>query len=264
ESRARVTLPMVVLIDRASASASEIVAGAMQDWDRALIAGETSFGKGLVQSQYKMDDGSALLMTTAHYYTPSGRLIQRSYGDKPFEAYYDEIMDDSARASWEKDPSRPAAKTLVLGRRVLGGGGISPDVFLNMKLDTLSQTVRRLYYAPPRPFFTFAEAYVLKHPELKQTDFQAFFLNPRIDSNALQQFHAFLKEQGVPVTNAEYVRNAEGIRYLLKQAVATKVWGEEAGFKVQMQRDRPLLEALDKLPAAQALLSKAYHYSMKQ
>ena len=80
--------PLIVILNRASASASEIVAGAMQDWDRGLILGETSFGKGLVQRQYPFKDGSALFMTTARYYTPSGRLIQRSYDDKSLEEYY--------------------------------------------------------------------------------------------------------------------------------------------------------------------------------
>ncbi len=252
------SLPIVVLIDRASASASEIVAGSLQDWDRALIAGETSFGKGLVQSQYRMNDGSALLMTTAHYYTPSGRLIQRPYTDKSFENYFNEIMEDSVRAKWEKDPSRPAYKTMVLGRKVLGGGGITPDVFLATSVDTLTQTVRKMYFAAQRPFFTFAEAYVRKHAELEGRDFNTFIRDPKLNSGILPQFLAFLKDQGITVSSGDYVRSADDIQFLLKQNIATKVWGEEAGFKVQMLRDHELLEAVGKLPEAKALLAKAY------
>lgn len=258
ERQTRLSLPIIVMIDRASASASEIVAGALQDWDRAWIVGETSFGKGLVQSQYRLGDGSALLMTTAHYYTPSGRLIQRPYNEKSPEDYYSENLEDSVRTKMEKDPSRPAYKTLVLGRTVLGGGGITPDDFLSASPDTFNQATRRIYYAPQRPFFLFTENYTAGHPELYQKDYNAFVQDAKLNSDILPQFLAFLKKTGIAVTNAEYVKGADDFLVLLKESIATKVWGDEAGFKVRMMRDRQLMEVIGKLPAAQALLARSY------
>ena len=117
------TLPIIILINRHSASASEIVSGSLQDWDRALILGETSFGKGLVQNQYTFKDGSALLITTARYYTPSGRLIQRPFDNKSREEYYRQVLDDSLRTLWEQEPTRPEYQTMILQRDILGGGG---------------------------------------------------------------------------------------------------------------------------------------------
>jgi carboxyl-terminal processing protease len=123
ENGATENVPLIVMINRFSASASEIVAGAIQDHDRGLIVGETSFGKGLVQNIIPLSNGGAILLTTAHYYTPSGRLIQRDYSKGSlFEYYYRRSADGDAR----KAPAE--VKKTDLGRAVYGGGGIEPDV----------------------------------------------------------------------------------------------------------------------------------------
>lgn len=250
--------PIIVLINRVSASASEIVAGALQDWDRALIVGETSFGKALVQTPYRFNDGSALLMTTGRYYTPNGRLIQRPYGDRTLQDYYTQISNDSLRRVLENDPSRPIFRTQILRRKVMGGGGITPDMFFKTESDTVSTVMRRILTYPNRLLFTFSEQYAQTHPELKQ-DFNHFLRNFQANGNVLQSFMNHIKSQGFKITNQEFITNRKDIQFYLKQYIADQIWGDEARFKVHLLRDRHLLEALNHLSAAEDLLSQAYH-----
>jgi carboxyl-terminal processing protease len=141
-NRSADTIPLVILVNENTASASEIVAGAMQDHDRALIVGQTSFGKGLVQSIIPLDQGAGLTLTSAKYYTPSGRLIQRDYADSSFYDYY--TRGGSKRLDEKPDDAKPVGpeKKTDLGRSVYGGGGIAPDE--SVKARTITSAQRRL------------------------------------------------------------------------------------------------------------------------
>jgi carboxyl-terminal processing protease len=251
-------IPMIVLIDRTSASASEIVAGAMQDWDRALIVGETSFGKGLVQNPYRFDDGSALLMTTARYHTPSGRVIQRPYRGKPEAEYYEEIFDKNWRQNEREKTDRPAFKTMILGRTVWGDGGITPDVFFNSDPDTLTRTLRDIVFSSKRPLFTFIEKYAAGRRGLKDMGQNEFFRNFRFGANVLTEFRSYLQGSRIAVTPIGFEKSKEDILFLLKRTLAEKLWGEEAGLKVQIFRDRQIREALGHFSEAESLLTAAY------
>jgi carboxyl-terminal processing protease len=255
-STSHAMLPLIVLIDRTSASASEILAGALQDWDRALIVGETSFGKGLVQGQFPMRDGSALLMTTARYYTPSGRMIQRPYEAKSHQEYYSEVFNEDRRNELRADQSREHKYTLILNRQVLSGGGITPDVQFSVQNDSLTEVMRRLIYAPERYFFSYVDQYMKDNLDAR-IDFSEFLRSYMPNGGNLHKFYEYLKNNKFEINNREFVENKKDIQFFLKLTMASSIWGEEARYKVQMTRDRQLLEALTRLPESEALLKRS-------
>lgn len=249
------TLPLIILINRHSASASEIVSGSLQDWDRAFILGETSFGKGLVQNQYTFNDGSALMITTAKYYTPTGRLIQRPFDGKSHEEYYKEILNDSLRRIWEKEPSRPGYQTMILKRNILGGGGITPDVFLKTPEDTISDVVRNLYYSQDRIFFTFAEEFIASHSH-EINDILEHYINDFNTQVMFKNFLDYLNTREINYSINEVKDNKKDISFLLKRAIANQKWGNEAGYKLTLLRDQQLKEAIVHFSEAEDLIMK--------
>ena len=233
--------PIVVLVNRGTASAAEIVAGAIQDHDRGLIAGETTFGKGLVQTVYPLSENTGLALTTAKYYTPSGRLIQRDYnGVSLYDYYYndrDGTNPDSAVANHE-------VKMTDSGRTVYGGGGITPDVKIpNPKTNKFQDTLLEKY-----AFFNFAKHYVINHKVDKQFE---------VDDAVMQEFRKFLDEQKVPFTEADLAENNDWIRSNIKAELFINEFGQQEGMRVHAETDPEVQKALDLLPQAKQLADNA-------
>jgi carboxyl-terminal processing protease len=245
-------MPLIVLIDHASASASEIVAGAVQDWDRGLIVGKASFGKGLVQTQYPFPDGSVLLITTARYYTPSGRLIQRDYTNKTWEDYYHEAYVDSVRNKMLK--KLPKFKTFA-GRTVYGGGGIFPDIWLENKEKAPSKFVIDLAYHPKRYVYSYSEKFLRNHPEIKRMDPKTFAEQYEIPDAAIEEFGHELIRDGFSAKLEDFRKNARDLKFLIKREIAYRLWGDDGQFYVNLQRDTVLKEAKQYFPDASKLLA---------
>ena len=227
--------PVVVLVNRNTASAAEIVSGALQDHDRALIVGETTFGKGLVQTVFNVRENTGLALTTFHYYTPSGRLIQRPYDNMSLYDYY-YVRD----ASNPKDNANREVKLTDEGRTVYGGGGITPDEHIDQVKSNHTQDTLLQHYA----FFNFSKHYLATHKVEK--DFQ-------VDDAVMQEFKAFLKSKSVDVSDADLQTNADWVKESIKSELFTSQFGQVEGMKVRAQWDPQIQKALGFLPQAQAL-----------
>jgi len=250
-------LPLVVLINSNSASASEIVSGAVQDWDRGIIVGETSFGKGLVQSQLRLQNGGALLLTTAEYYTPSGRLIQRPYKNKTREEYRREVYNDSLRQVAKLKEERPMFNTNG-GRTVYGGGGITPDLYLPFKGDSLSTFVGRMIMSGEIPLQTFADEFAAINKN-KWKDVETFIKEFKLTDNELNEIKATLKRINYTVEEEQLYRYREQLEFRLKVEIAFQLWDEMGRQKVFNSEDTQLDKSLELFDKAEELMNK-YNY----
>jgi carboxyl-terminal processing protease len=231
--------PIVVLVNRLTASAAEIVSGAIQDHDRGLIAGEVTFGKGLVQTVYPLSENTGLALTTAHYYTPSGRLIQRDYSNISLYDYYYNRSDAESTNTANRE-----VKLTDSGRTVYGGGGITPDVNIapvktNHFQDTLLQ-----HYA----FFNFAKRFVVDHHPTKSFE---------VDDATMQSFRKSLDEASIPYTQAELLDNNDWIKSNIKSEIFVDAFGQDEGMKVRAESDPEVVKGLELLPQAKALADNA-------
>jgi carboxyl-terminal processing protease len=237
--------PIVVLVNHGTASAAEIVSGALQDHDRALIAGESTFGKGLVQTVYRLSENTGLALTTAKYYTPSGRLIQRDYsGVSLYDYYFNRNADDNSINGVKQDDANREVKLTDSGRTVYGGGGITPDVKIAApKANKLQEELLRKY-----AFFNFAKHYSISHKIDKS--FQ-------VDDGVLREFRSFLDENKIAYTDKELAENNDWVRSSIKSELFVGAFGQQQGMQVQAESDAMVLKALELIPKAKELADSA-------
>jgi carboxyl-terminal processing protease len=246
-------VPMIVMVNRNSASASEIVAGAMQDHDRALVVGETTFGKALVQSVYRVEPGAALALTTGRYYTPAGRLIQR-----PWDGSFDEYMTYSLQEQSEartRDPKE--LKYTDGGRKVYGGGGIEPDHFVVGPVEGFDpQRFTRLLYGRGA-FISFAERFTKKgdtRPGAASAAVHTVAAGWQVTDAIVDEFRSFLTEQGVRVDEAAFEADRAFTRAMIQFEVDNDLFGVEVARRNLSTVDPQVQTALGFLDEAQRLL----------
>lgn len=226
--------PIVVLVNRGTASAAEILTGALQDHDRAWVFGESTFGKGLVQAPFPLSGNSALLLTIAKYYTPSGRLIQRDYEHTGLFEYLNREDGKINLKDMKKTDS---------GRIVYGGDGITPDE----KYETPKLTPLEAQLADNLVFFFYAPHYFATHAEPTNKEWAP-------DDAVLADFRAFAVKRGVVFTDADFEHDQSWIRDRLREELFITAFSKEDSDRLMFQNDPEVLKAVGSLPASKAML----------
>lgn len=241
-------LSLVVMIDHGSASASEIVAGAIQDLDLGLIVGQTSFGKGLVQEQFPLSNNGLLLLTVARYFTPLGRLIQRPY-TKDVAAYIEEGLDTLDENAVDSLHTDAQIFHTAQGRSVYGGGGITPDVFL--KTTPLSSFAEDVL--TEGAVFDFGSGWVGRHHDWPAR-FEDFLGHYQVSGQALAEFLTFLREKKkIQVEDSTYAAHRPFLAGELKAEFARGLWGDEERYRILLESDEEVAQALGLFDQADAL-----------
>ncbi len=240
---------LILLTDEGTASASEILAGALQDWDRAIIIGRRTFGKGLVQQQYQLSDGSALRLTVARYYTPTGRSIQKPY-NKGHEDYNEEVMKrfhdgEVLHGDTSGRHPGPAYKTPG-GRTVYGGGGITPDIFIGFDTNTLARNITVLYVDGTLNRFLYI--YYMQH--------QPLFMQFKSPADLLTGFHneeglwnnltAYAAKDTIDIRSIP-ARDKQILQHRIKALLARQIWHTEGYYEIMNVYDPLVSKALEEM-----------------
>ncbi len=222
--------PIVVLVNEASASASEIFAGSLQDWDKGLVMGKNTFGKGSVQQLFPLSNGNGVKVTTSYYYIKSGRCIHKMSNDKLLTGK--EVSDSDLKQEDEKNHDQ--VYHTENGREVYGGGGISPDIEVeNDLLSRFGVELRR-----NNSFFNFAVDYLVDHNHQVS-------LSPQITPALMDEFLAYVRSQDISYTPADLDSTRSFIENSIKSELVRKVHGDQEAYKITISQDKQLQQAID-------------------